>query len=199
MRYLKYFEDLNKIQQPFMLINDTLFISDEIAHKMTPTLEELNKKGYREGWSEYTCKNNKNFYGNIKDENGYYISNHVVTDISVVYNGIFKMDLSIYRGNERDNEFGHFEYYIGGNSGDHYMHGKNMVRATRDCNIHLMEKLYPIVKNIKNFYKRLKNKEGFFDIIRDEILKNPEVAKDGIPPELEEEFGHISASYKYNL
>jgi len=112
---------------------------------------------------------------------------------------MYAMTVSIHRGNTINNEFGHFEYDIGGSSGDYNMHGKDMIRATRECNLHLMEKLYPIVKNIKNFYKRMKNKEGFFNIIRSEIIKNPNITKDGVPDELEDEFGHMYIAHKYNL
>jgi hypothetical protein len=142
---------------------------------------------------------NIDFFAGTRGEKGYLKSNQIGTKMNVGYGSMYKMNLSIHRGNERDNEFGHFEFYIGGNSGSHDMGGKNMIRATRECNLHLMEKLYPIVKNIKNFYKRMKNKEGFFNIIINEIIKNPDVAKDGVPEELEEEFGHIAMAIKYNL
>jgi hypothetical protein len=195
MKYLKLFEEYSIIQQPFFLIGDTLFISDEIAHRMVPT-EEIDKSNL--GWSKYKQKQIKCFFDNIKDENGYNV-NRVGTNMSVGWGLMYKMDLSIYRANVRDNEFGHFEYYVTGISGTHEMHGKNMLRATRECNLNLIKKLYPIVGNIKSFYKRLKNKESFFDIIKNELIRNPGIAKDGIPIELEEEFGHISAAYKYNL
>lgn len=200
MKHIKLFEELNtKIQEPFYLFVDRLYISNELAHKITPTLEDYIKKGYSPGWIKSSDERNRNFYTRAKDEKGFVKSNHIGTEIKVTYNGMYAMTISIHRGNTHDNEFGHFEYYIGGNSGDYEMHGKNMIRATKECNLHLMEKLYPIVKNIKSFYKRLKNKEGFFNIIRSEIIKNPNIAKDGVPDELEEEFGHMYYANKYNL
>ena len=74
-----------------------------------------------------------------------------------------------------------------------------MIRATRECNLNFMIKLYPIVKYIKNFYKKLKNKEAFFDIIKNEVIKNPSISKYGIPEELQEELGHYELAQKYNL
>jgi hypothetical protein len=62
-----------------------------------------------------------------------------------------------------------------------------------------MEWLYPIIKDIKDFYKKFKNNDDFFGLIKNEIYKNPEIAKDGVPKELEEELGYIQAAYKYNL
>jgi hypothetical protein len=198
MKYLKLFEEYSIIQQPFFLIGDTLFISDEIAHRMTPKKEDYIRSDNPK-WAEYMNQQNMDFFAGTRDEKGYLKSNRIGTKISVGWGTMYKMDLSIHRANARDNEFGHFEYYVGGISGTHEMHGKNMVRATRECNLNLMEKLYPIVGNIKNFNKRLKNKEAFFDIIREEILKNPGIAKDGVPPELEEELGYTYAAVKYNL
>lgn len=199
MRYIKLFEKLNIVQEPFFLTGDRLYISNELAHKMTPTLEDYIRMGYNPGWSKYNDEQNQNFYTRVKNEKGFVKSNRIGTEIKVRYYGYYAMTISIHRGNVYDNEFGHFEYCIGGNSGDHDMHGKDMIRVTRECNLHLMEKLYPIVKNIKNFYKRMKNKEGFFNIIRSEIIKNPNIAKNGVPDELEEEFGHMYYANKYNL
>lgn len=198
MKYLRLFEELNTVQNPFYLTGDRLYISNELAHKITPTLEDYMRPD-NPGWAIYNDQKNKDFYAGTRSEKGYLISNQIGTKIQVRYNDMYAMNISIHRGNTINNEFGHFEYTIGGTSGDHSMHGNNMVRATRECNLHLMEKLYPIVKNIKNFYKRMKNKEGFFNIIRSEIIKNPSIAKDGVPDELEEEFGHMYIAHKYNL
>ena len=195
----KLFEELNtKIQQPFFLVGDMLYVSNELAHKMTPTKEDYTRID-NPRWAEYMNQQNIDFFAGTRDEKGYLKSNHIGTYMSVGYGLMYKMNLSIHRGNVRDNEFGHFEFYIGGNSGSHDMGGKNMTRATRECNLHLMEKLYPVVANIKDFYKKMKNKEGFFDIIRNAILKNHNIAKDGVPDELEEEFGHITMAHNYNL
>ena len=200
MKYLKLFEEYSIIQQPFFLIGDTLFISDEIAHRMTPKKEDYIRADNPK-WAEYMNQQNMYFFAGTRDEKGYLKSNRIRTKISVGWGTMYKMDLSIHRGKIRVslNDIISRNYYVGGISGSHEMHGKNMVRATRECNLNLMEKLYPIIGNIKNFYKRLKNKEAFFDIIREEILKNPGIAKDGVPPELEEELGYTYAAVKYNL
>lgn len=202
MKHIKLFEELTQKQEPFYLKGDRLYISNELAHKMTPTLEDYKKKNYNPGWAKHSDEQNKNFYSKVKDEKGYCKSNRISTDIAVRYGGRlgdYAMTIIIQRGNIYDNEFGHFEYSIGGHSGDHDMHGKNMIRATKECNLHLMERFYPIIKNIKNFYQRMNKKEGFFNIIRNEIIKNHNITKDGVPPELEEEFGHMFIANKYNL
>ena len=56
-----------------------------------------------------------------------------------------------------------------------------------------------LVLHINDFYKRLKNKELFFDIIKDEIVRNPSIAKYGVPKELKKDFGHFEDIFKYNL
>lgn len=193
----KLFENKEVIQQPFYLRGDRLYISDELAHRIT-TLKELEKMSLSSKWIKWAYQNRLDFFNNTKNAKGWAISTRVSTGIHVGYNSMYRMDIVIFRGSKYNNEFGNFQYYIGGNSGDHEMHGKNMVRATRECNLHFMEKLYPIVENIKDFYKKLKS-NAFFDIIRNELIKNPNIAKNGVPPELEEDFGHLYYSNKYNL
>lgn len=194
----KLFENKEIIQQPFYLRGDRLYISDELAHRIVPTLEELKKNSKNPNYVKWAYQNQLDFFNNTKDEKGWSISTRINTQIHVRYNDMYRMNIVIFRGVKYNNEYGHFQYYIGGSSGDHDMHGKNMVRATRECNLHFMEQLYPIVKNIKEFYKKVQNNK-FFDIIREELIKNPNIAKDGVPPELEDEFGHLYYANKYNL
>ena len=55
------------------------------------------------------------------------------------------------------------------------MHGKNMLRATRECNMKFMAKIFPIVKNFKykdiQLYCDQNNGEGFTQIIKNFIDK----------------------------
>lgn len=199
MKYIKLFEN-KKEQQPFYLRDsDYLYISDELAHRITPTIDELKRNSNRMDWIKWQYQNQLDFFNNKKNEKGWSISTSINTNIHVEYNDMYRMNIIFKRrGNEYINEFGNFRYYIDGTSGDYKMHGKNMKRATRECNLHFMEQLYPIIKNIKDFYQKLKNK-GFFDIIREELFKNPNIAKNGIPTELESEFGYLYIAYQYNL
>ena len=201
MKYIKAYESLNKIQQPFFLRNDKLYISDEVAHLVTPTYSQLKIK--YPNLEKYRINNiiqgNINFYNNTKNEKGYRINRQINTLYSTTYGIGYAMNIIILLGNQQSNDSGQFQYYIAGNSGDSEMHGKNMIRATRECNLNFMIKLYPIVKYIKNFYKKLKNKEAFFDIIKNEVIKNPSISKYGIPEELQEELGHYELAQKYNL
>ena len=183
------------------LRNDKLYISDEVAHLVTPTYSQLKIK--YPNLEKYRINNiiqgNINFYNNTKNEKGYRINRQINTLYSTTYGIGYAMNIIILLGNQQSNDSGQFQYYIAGNSGDSEMHGKNMIRATRECNLNFMIKLYPIVKYIKNFYKKLKNKEAFFDIIKNEVIKNPSISKYGIPEELQEELGHYELAQKYNL
>ena len=126
--------------------------------------------------------------------------NSLYTKYNVGWGQRYGMNIFISRCNVKNNEFGHFQYNIGGNSGDSNMHGKNMIIATKECNLNLMIQLYPIIKYIKNFYKRLRL-EGFCDIIKDSIIKKNSLIKYGVPQELtdDEDIGHIISENKYNL
>ena len=147
----------------------------------------------------------KIFFNDTKNEalpsdyRGYKV-NRLSTKYQVRWGQGYAMNIILLRGNIRNNEFGHFHYYIGGNSGDSDMHGENMIRGTRECNLNLMIKLYPIVKHIKNFYKRLRL-EGFLDIIKDAIIKDNSLISYGAPDELinDDEVGHLISANKYNL
>ena len=54
----KLFENREIKQQPFFLGGSFLYISDEVAHRIAPTLEEL-KKG-----NEYLYQNQLHFFNN---------------------------------------------------------------------------------------------------------------------------------------
>jgi hypothetical protein len=202
MKYLKTFEQKNTIkQQPFFLTKvDYLYLSDDLAKKVAPSTDKIRKKYKNVDYAEYTIKENEYFFNNEKNEKGWHKSTRLSTDIHVRYNyNQYRMDIVIFKGANYDNEAGHFYYYIGGNSGDYDMHGKNMIRTTRDCNLNFIAKFYPIVLHIKDFYKRFKNKELFFDIIRESIIKYPTIAQYGIPKELQSELGHYENIFKYNI
>jgi hypothetical protein len=199
--WLKEYENTSQIkQQPFYLRkSDFLYISDQLAHQIAPTPEQIKRRCTNKNYADYLIKQQEHFFNDTKTEAGNTVSS-IFLFKNVTYKDMFRMDLSIHRrGNHYNTEFGNFYYYLTGNSGDHDMHGKNMIRATRECNLHFMEWLYPIIKDIKDFYKKFKNNDDFFGLIKNEIYKNPEIAKDGVPKELEEELGYIQAAYKYNL
>lgn len=205
MKYLKYFESNEIKQQPFSLSGDYLCISDEIARQLVRTPEEIRQHLIKcePRWIEHTINETEDFFNNTRREtspNGYggYKVNRLSTKYQVGWGQGYGMNLSISRCNVKNNEFGHFQYEIIGNSGDHDMHHTNMIRATRECNLNLMIKLYPIVEHIKNFYKRLRL-EGFFDIIKDSILKNNSLVLYGVPQEFEGEFDYLISAFKYNL
>lgn len=207
MKYLKYFEN-NNFKQPFYLSKgDVLYISDEIGYKITPTLPELLKK-YSNNIKAayYTDKCQDKFFRNEKTDKGFYEVRNINSKISVPFHGIYSMNLIIKRRPEiLTNQFGNFQYYIGGYSGDSEMHGKNMIRATRECNLNLMIKIYPIVEHIKDFYKKFKlGDKGFLDIIKNELDNNINLAKYGIPKEIKHLYDEntedaMKMSDKYNL
>lgn len=191
------------MQQPFFLSVDRLFISTKTAKYITPF--DSNSDNGKIKYSDFIYNKNVQFFKNTKKEwtssaggkYNSYISNQAYTNIKVRYKKIYGMNIYIKRGNHRINKSGEFRYYIGGSSGDFEMHGKNMIRKTRECNLNLMIKLYPIVGHIKNFYKKL-HITPFFDIIIGEILNNKELAE-FLPKELEFEYGYLKDAIKYNL
>lgn len=191
-------------QQPFFLRGDRLYISTKFAKEITPF---NNKQNNKTEWRDFVYKKNVEFFKDTKEEwvsstggvYNSYVANQANTNITVRYKGSYGMNLYIKRGNEKNNEFGKFKYYIGGYSGDFEMHGKNMIRNTRECNLNLIIKYYPIVSHIKDFYKKLKNKP-FFDIIKEEILNNTQLA-DYTPDELsdDQDVGHLKMTNNYNI
>jgi len=210
MKYIKCYENnLNpteipsyRVQQPFYLQYDNLYISDEIAKSIVSY-----GTGTNQNYINYLHKRIKDFFNRTKSESGFYV-NQLPTDIFVRYSGNggyggYRMDINIRRGNTIDNEFGEFQYFIGGSSGDYEMHGKSMVRSTRECNKNFMIKTYSILTHIKNFDKRMKEGEKILDIIKYAILENPYLAKYDLesPKELENDpdIGHYVSASKYNL
>lgn len=201
MKYLKYFENNNIIiQQPFYLSDsDFLYLSDDLAKKLAP---DFKGKKYNKGYINRELSNQIDFFNDSKNEKGQIKVRRITLDISVVWRNMYSMNLALYRGNDKDTKFGRFHYYLVGISGDSEMHGKSMILATRECNLNLIIKLYPIVKYIKNFYKTLKTKEkGFFQIIKDAILNDHKLIKHGVPTELldDDDIGYLIHGEKYNL
>jgi len=192
-------------QQPFFLRFDRLYISTELAKDITPFDSNSDKCTIK--YNIRTYQKNIYFFKGIKQKwtgsSGHiyesYKSRQANTNISVRYRGSYGMSIIINRGNKQINEHGEFQYYIGGNSGDYEMHGKNMIRATRDCNLNLMIKLYPIIPHIKKFYKKLQS-DTFLSIIKNEIINNHNLAEYA-PMELEgdQDIGYLVSAIKYNL
>ena len=207
MKYLKYFENINIKQQPFYLSNDYLYLSEEISKKVTPTLEEL-KIYYKNNpiWADRIFQEQDNFYNDVRRESGSLKNTDINLQKSVSYNNkMYKMNLSLHRRSPSlDNEFGTFKTYLNGNSGDSNMHGKNMKKATRECNLKFIIKLYPIVAHIKDFYKILKSKKPFLDIIKEAIDKDITLSQYGIPNEIKYLFDErienaVKMGIKYNI
>ena len=207
MKYLRYFENDNIIdQQPFYISNNILYISDDMAKLLTPTKKDLEKL-YKNNLkvADMELERNIMFFNHERDDNGYVKIRGLLTNIKVRWRNMYAMSIIIrYRWNCLENKFGKFNYYISGNSGDSEMHTKNMIRATKECNYHLMLKLYPIIEHIKNFMKILESKDkGFIDIIKDSIDKDIMLVKYGVPKELKKYYkgaeDAIINSEKYNI
>ena len=205
MKYLKYFENNIINQQPFYLSGDYLFISDDMAKLLTPNYSKLKSIYKNKGVLNYINQEQIDFYNNEKDDKGFYKARNINTQIKVRYDNMYAMTIFIKRrGGILENNYGKFQYFIGGNSGDSDMHGKNMIRATRECNYNLMIIYYPIVEYIENFYNILKYREkGFLEIIKDSLSKDIILAKYGVPKELKKYFRGseeaIINSDKYNI
>ena len=154
-----------------MTKHDYLFISDDIVKEIIPTYQDIYDS--RADWKEEErVRRSKLDTPNFGDKriSLYYSKQYK----QVGYGGGYAMNLDLYKFTEtRVNKFGSFNYYLRGNSGDHEMHGKNMVRSTRECNMNFMAKIFPIVKNLK--YKDMKSYcdintgEGFTQCIKDYI------------------------------
>jgi len=207
MKYLKYFESIEIMQQPFYLSNDHLYLSDDVSKRVTPTLSEL-KMIYKANpiWADRTIKDQEDFYNDIRTENGNLKIRNINLHKSVSYNDGYLMNLSLHRRSPLlNNEFGIFKNWLDGNSGDSNMNGPNMKRATKECNLKFIKKLYPIVEHIKNFYNIFKSKDKvFLDIIKDAIDKDITLAQYGIPNEIKHLFDEntenaVMNSMKYNL
>lgn len=209
MKYIKTYENLHNYQEPFFLTPtaDMLYLSDDLAKSILPNFK--NKIGkYNEWYINKELENQKHFFNNTVDEKGYLKARRISLDTHVSYNNdMYRMNLSLSRRTDgRKTTFGTYYCYLVGDSGDHSMHGKNMIRATRDCNLNFIIKLYPIVKHIKNFYKIFKTGEfGFLEIIKNALDKDIMLAQYGVPKELlkdpkyKDMEGYIKGSMKYNL
>lgn len=189
-------------QQPlFLSKSDYLYLSDNLVNEIKPTKERLMKMSLnKNSWVDYIYNKNEDFLNDVRNDKNYRKSSFMYLFMSVKYNNIYKMNLLIgSKINYFNNNSGKFKYYLRGNSGDSEMHGKNMIRATRECNFKFILKLYPIVEHIKDFYKRFKNGELFLEIIESELINNPNLGKFGVPEELYDKYGYLENLGKYNL
>ena len=151
MRHIKLFEEINIKQQPFFLSKtDRLYVSDDfakyIAKDVPNHLIDRRDDFFNDVKRTYTTKSGTLTTFKVRMTN---------TNITVTWskNGMrntYAMSIYIYRRGDSylNNESGKFKYYIGGASGDSEMHGKNMIRATRQCNINLIKKFFPIFEHI---------------------------------------------------
>jgi hypothetical protein len=206
MKYLKYFENHNEItQQPFYISGDHLYLSEEVAKRAIPTLKELKDISKDKIWINRRLQDQDDFFNGIRNANGYLKVRDIHLNKSVSYNDMYSMNLSLYKMSPTiNNKFGSFNIYLNGNSGDYFMHEKNMKRATRECNLKFIIKLYPIVAHIKNFYKMLKDKKPFSDIIKEALDKDIMLAQYGIPKEIKHLFddgveGSVIQQIKFNI
>jgi hypothetical protein len=203
MKYIKEFKDLS-IKEPFYLSEtDKLYISDDMCKSILPNRDEKTKYEMY-----FIFDNNAKFYNDTRDENGIRKYSDAYTTKTVKYGGMFIMKIRIGRLGKKYAKnipnFGLADFYITGESGDNRMHAKNRIRTTRECNLNFIALYYPVVKYIKNFYTEFKKGDrGFIQIIRDEIDKDINLARYGIPDELRHIYGDLDKvmldSEKYNL
>jgi len=187
MKYLKLFEEVSMKQQPFYLKNDTLYISNDFAEYITQDVS----KHLQDRRDDFFGGVKNNFFGGVKKTysttNGNphiwtsYKERMTNTNIRIRwskggFSNAFAMNIYIYRCNTISTESGKFQYYIGGASGSSEMHGKNMIRATRQCNINLIKEFFPIFKHIPYAHKKLQI-NSFFDVIKNAVSEKPELAK----------------------
>lgn len=208
----KIFESNVIVQQPFFLTKgDILYLSNDMAKKVTPTPNELRNMKRFPITDDIRMKRildeQKSFFSDEKYKTGilkgYKVRRLPIWKSVGWRNNTYRMDLILSRGVKKDNNAGIFYYYITGNSGNSEMHGRNMVRGTRDANLNFMILYYPIVRYIKNFYKKLKDGELFFDIIKKALEKDIVLARYCVPKELEYIFSDsekmVKNVDKYNL
>jgi len=92
MKYLKYFENIG-IQQPFYLSpGDHLYISEDIAKSVRPTLQEI-RKTYNPGWANKELQNHDDFFNDVRRKDGYLTKTDINIIKSVVYDSNLKMNL----------------------------------------------------------------------------------------------------------
>jgi hypothetical protein len=81
-----------------------------------------------------------------------------------------------YHLQTKETPAGNYTYYVWGRCGDFDL-GQGYktvgIRRTRKALENVMEKIYPIFSKIKNGYKRLKEGDFFYDLIEQELIKNP--------------------------
>ena len=153
------------IQQPFYLKRDRLYISDNLAKSLSITTNYKNK--YNDIWFQNNLKHNEDFFNGNRYTGKYtgHKRNFILTNYNVKFQNMYSMNITVRRGNMFNNEHGTFKYYIGGNSGDTEMHGKNKIRITRECNFNFIYKIYPFTLEIKDLKKQLKEHKLFIKII----------------------------------
>jgi len=206
MKYLKYFESNEIKQQPFYLTpGDHLYLSDEISKLVTPTKKDVKKMYKNPSYINRVEQDQIDYYNDVKTEKGQIKIRRIYLAKKCSWDGgRYSMSLSLYRYTNSNN-FGIFRNCLDGMSGSFEMHGKDMKRATRECNLNFMISVYPIVGHIKNFYKIFKSKEkGFLDIIKDALDKDIMLAQYGIPQEIKHLFDKniedsVKIRIKYNL
>lgn len=198
MKYIKYFENNNLEQSPFFLSkSDYLYLSYDFAKKIAPNYENNTK--YRINFINNQLEYQKIFFD--KSSEPIRRLNKIFLNMNVSYNIGYVMNLELSK-RVVDTKFGSYYCFLYGYSGDHEMHGKNMVRATRECNLNFIIKYYPIVKHIKNFYSIFKTGEyDFFELIKKSIIKDNKLINHGVPSELEKDkdISMLISMNKYNL
>lgn len=173
--YLKLFEEHSRvIQQPFYLFGDVMYVSDDFAKFITKDCKDYNKISNLEFFDDIKRTINSKKFGSWET----YKQDFASTDFYVRYGGnsmtILVKRIGTYENNK--NNCGEFNYYITGISGDFTMHGKNMLRKTRECNKNLIIKYFPVWEFIRRNMQRLKE-EPFFEIIEKTLMKNPRLTE----------------------
>ena len=198
MKYIKYFENNNLEQSPFFLSkSDYLYLSYDFAKKIAPNYENNSNAKFNINFINNQLEYQKIFF----DKSSIRRLNKIFLNIGVSYNIGYGMNLELSK-RVVDTKFGSYYCFLSGYSGDHEMHGKNMARATRECNLNFIIKYYPIVKHIKNFYSIFKTGEyDFFELIKKSIIKDNKLINHGVPSELEKdkEISMLISMNKYNL
>lgn len=92
--------------------------------------------------------------------------------------------------------FGKKFYYISGNSGDFSMHGKKMIRATKQINNKIIQMFFPDILKNKNFKSFLKGEILFSDLDLDYNTYNKLTNKTDL---LYNKYLKTTARKKFNL
>lgn len=158
------FNEYNK--SPFMVtLGNRLYINEEIMKYLVFTPIPNHNI-----WDQRVCdfKFNDNMRDVIKNSNKnilmffeeLFIRNTQNTCFILTYNNSYAMSILI-RKNERNG----FRYYIEGNSGDFSMHGKNMIRATKEINLKIIQIFFPEIENNKEYKMWLKGEKKFNELV----------------------------------